>query len=105
MEDLKSVLAEPHHTNKWLSEQMGRDTATESKWCVNTQINFNAGTIANFFVFISPISEQRSIAKYLDDKCYKIDAIVANIDSQIEAYTKLKKSLISEVVTGKKRVI
>lgn len=70
-----------------------------------TQINLNAGTIANFFVIVPPIDEQQSIATYLDTKCEKIDAIVENIDSQIGAYTKLKKSLISEVVTGKKRVI
>jgi DNA-binding XRE family transcriptional regulator len=33
---IKAVLAETHHTNKWLAEQMGRDTATVSKWCTNT---------------------------------------------------------------------
>lgn len=54
---------------------------------------------------IPPLEEQFSIATYLDTQCSKIDAIVENIDSQIKAYTKLKKSLISEVVTGKKRVI
>lgn len=39
MEDLnriKAVLAETHHTNKWLAEQMDKDTATVSKWCTNT---------------------------------------------------------------------
>ena len=65
----------------------------------------NQKTILQMLLIVPPISEQQSIAKYLDDKCSKIDSIVANIDSQIEAYTKLKKSLISEVVTGKKRVI
>lgn len=54
---------------------------------------------------IPPLEEQFSIATYLDTQCSRIDAIVENIDSKIEAYTKLKKSLISEVVTGKKRVI
>ena len=33
---LKVVLAEKKHTNKWLSEQVGKDPATVSKWCTNT---------------------------------------------------------------------
>ena len=65
----------------------------------------NQKTMLQMLLIVPPIAEQQSIAKYLDTKCSKIDSIVANIDSQIEAYTKLKKSLISEVVTGKKRVI
>ena len=33
---LKVVLAEKKGTNKWLSEQVGKDPATVSKWCTNT---------------------------------------------------------------------
>ena len=33
---LKVVLAEKKRTNKWLSEQLGKDPATVSKWCTNT---------------------------------------------------------------------
>ena len=33
---LKVVLAEKKRTNKWLSEQVGTDPATVSKWCTNT---------------------------------------------------------------------
>ena len=33
---LKVVLAEKKRTNKWLSEQEGKDPATVSKWCTNT---------------------------------------------------------------------
>jgi transcriptional regulator with XRE-family HTH domain len=39
MEDLnriKVVLAEKKKTNKWLSEQLGKDPATISKWCTNS---------------------------------------------------------------------
>src|SRR5574344_535791 len=67
--------------------------------------HLNPRILNNMKFPVPPIPEQQSIAKYLDDRCSKIDSIIANIDSQIEAYTKLKKSLISEVVTGKKRVI
>ena len=33
---LKVVLAEKKRTNKWLAEQLGKGTATVSKWCTNT---------------------------------------------------------------------
>ena len=33
---LKVALAEKKRTNKWLSEQVGKDPATVSKWCTNT---------------------------------------------------------------------
>ena len=33
---LKVVLAEKKRTNKWLSEQVGKDPAIVYKWCTNT---------------------------------------------------------------------
>ena len=33
---LKVVLAEQHKTNLWLSQTLGKDPATVSKWCTNT---------------------------------------------------------------------
>ena len=32
------MLAEKGKTNKWLSEQVGKDPATVSKWCTNIQV-------------------------------------------------------------------
>jgi putative transcriptional regulator len=32
---LKVVLAEEGRTNKWLSEKLGKNTATVSRWCTN----------------------------------------------------------------------
>lgn len=32
---LKVVLAEQGRTNKWLSEKLGKNTATVSRWCTN----------------------------------------------------------------------
>lgn len=49
-------------------------------------------------------AEQQSIATYLDEKCSEIDANIANLEKQIEKYKELKRALISEVVTGKRRV-
>lgn len=33
---LKVILAEKKKTNKWLAEQLEKDSATVSKWCTNT---------------------------------------------------------------------
>lgn len=55
-------------------------------------------------VLAPPLSEQQSIASYLDEKCSEIDANIANLEKQIEKYKELKRALISEVVTGKRRV-
>ena len=33
---LKVMLAEKKRANKWLAEQLGKDSATVSKWCTNT---------------------------------------------------------------------
>lgn len=33
---IKVVLAEKQKTNKWLAEQLGKNTTTVSKWCTNS---------------------------------------------------------------------
>ena len=53
---------------------------------------------------IPPVSEQRAIADYLDAECAKIDKMAELVTREIELYRKLKRSLINEVVTGKRKV-
>ena len=53
---------------------------------------------------IPPLPEQREIADYLDRKCAEIDAVAAKVEKEIDLYKRLKKSLINEVVTGKREV-
>lgn len=64
----------------------------------------NQKIIANMLMGVPPLPEQRAIATYLDDKCAKIDTIVSNLDKQISRYADLKRSLIDEVITGKRAV-
>lgn len=51
-----------------------------------------------------PIEDQQKIADYLDAKCAELDSIVANKQKQTQILSDYKKSLIYEVVTGKKEV-
>lgn len=67
-----------------------------------TRINIKIEKISSMFVCLPPLPEQRAIATYLDDKCAKIAIIVSNLDKQISRYADLKRSLIDEVITGKR---
>lgn len=49
---------------------------------------------------IPPLSEQKAIAAYLDEKCAKIDAAIENIEKQIKASGRLKKAIINEAISG-----
>ena len=53
---------------------------------------------------LPPLPEQRAIADYLDAECAKIDKMAELVTREIELYKKLKRSLINEVVTGKRKV-
>ena len=48
------------------------------------------------------VEEQRKIIEYLDEKCGKIDSLIAIKQQKIEKLNQYKKSIIYEYVTGKK---
>lgn len=54
---------------------------------------------------VPPLIEQQQIAEYLDDRCAKIDKLIALKQEKIEKLNEYKKSLIYEYVTGKKEVV
>jgi len=60
--------------------------------------------IQNIFFPVPPPEEQREIANYLDKKTNTIDAVVKNIEKQIDVLKELRKTLINDVVTGKVKV-
>lgn len=66
--------------------------------------DFRYKTLVTLNFPVPPISEQREIATYLDEKCGKIDTIVEKIETKIERLRQLKRSLINEVVTGQRAI-
>ena len=64
----------------------------------------NASDLVSIKILLPPLPVQRAIAAYLDEKCGAIDAAIAEAKKGIEEYKAWKKSLIFEVVTGKRRV-
>ena len=65
----------------------------------------SAAALSNFKILFPPMSEQRTIASYLDAKCSEIDSLIALKQAKIEELKEYKKSVIYEYVTGKKEVI
>lgn len=50
-------------------------------------------------VIVPPIQEQKRIANFLDAKCAEIDALIADIQTQIDTLEQYKRSVITEAVT------
>ncbi len=60
--------------------------------------------ILNYVIPIAPKNEQDEIANYLDKKCKSIDSSISKAQHQVELLQEYKQSLITEVVTGKRKV-
>lgn len=69
-----------------------------------TQINLSQKLIAQYFIALPPIEEQRKIVAFLDNKEEQLDALYKNIDSQIAKLKSLKKALVNEVMNGQRIV-
>ena len=68
------------------------------------QPGLSVSDVLNQFTVLPPLPEQIAIADYLDAECAKIDKMAELVTREIELYKKLKRSLINEVVTGKRPV-
>lgn len=64
----------------------------------------NASQIMAFKIPVPSIAEQVAIASYLDARCAAIDGVIAEKEALIGELETYKRSLIFEVVTGKRRV-
>lgn len=64
----------------------------------------NTTIVKSLLIPLPSITEQETIAKFLDSKCAQIDSLIAEKESLIADLTEYKKSLIFEVVTGKRSV-
>lgn len=73
----------------------------------STGINYpsiNDTALKMIYIVMPPLSEQQSIATYLDQKCSEIDELISIKQQKIEKLKDYKKSLIFECVTGKRKV-
>ena len=69
-----------------------------------TRASLGQDLLKSMPVLVPPKEEQIRIAKYLDKKCNAIETSIAYKQKIVDRLTAYKKSLIYEVVTGKKEV-
>ena len=70
----------------------------------STAPHVNISTICNYLLPVPALTEQKEIADYLDAKCAEIDGLIAKKEQLVKELESYKKSLIYEVVTGKRKV-
>jgi len=61
--------------------------------------------LRNLLFPFPPLSEQQQIVEYLDEQTQKIDKTISIEEKTIELLKEYRQSLISEVVTGKRKVV
>lgn len=64
----------------------------------------SVGAVSDIIVAVPSCAEQKEIADYLDAKCAEIDGLIAKKEQLVKELESYKKSLIYEVVTGKREV-
>ena len=72
---------------------------TSSRGVGTIQRNIFAPWLLNCWTVLPSLDEQRRIATYLDTKCAEIDALTADIQTQIDTLEQYKRSVITEAVT------
>lgn len=89
----------------YLLAQSGK---TEIALHINTsagQYTISGQGLRDIYVSLPPLNEQMQIVEYLEEKCLIFDGVIKDKQDMIEDLEAYKKSLIYEVVTGKRRVV
>lgn len=66
--------------------------------------HISVSAVSDIIVAVPSCAEQKEIADYLDAKCAEIDGLIAKKEQLVKELESYKKSLIYEVVTGKREV-
>lgn len=95
----------PHYFHYLMRTEMYvAEYKRHSKGIIDSRLRLYTDRFNNIMVVVPPYKEQQAIAAYLDEKSAKIDAAIANINKQMDALKRLKRSLINEVITGQRAV-
>lgn len=62
--------------------------------------NINYQMLSRKFIPLPPLSEQRAIVAYIDDKTAKIESLISELQSEIDYLKEYKQRLIADCVTG-----
>lgn len=80
------------------------DNWKSASFIQSTIQNISAEKYSMLPMLVPPLPEQTAIATYLDKKCAIIDRQIAKVEKQIELLKEYKQSVITECVTGKRKV-
>lgn len=86
--------------NYFLMSDLGQDQIFSIQMGASRE-GLNFDQISNFNVLCPEFDEQEHITNYLDEKIFKINAIIKEVENEIEFLKEYKKSLIHHVITGK----
>ena len=67
--------------------------------CGTTFMELSTTALENMGIVLPSLSEQKAIAEFLDKKCGEVDALIAEIQQEIETLEQYKRSVITESVT------
>jgi type I restriction enzyme S subunit len=70
----------------------------------SAQPKLSQENLNNVILVVPSLSEQKTMAEYLNEKVSNIDSIIQDKKKQLTIVQGHKKSLIYEYVTGKKRI-
>ena len=76
----------------------------QDKWTFGTQQNIGMRSLEKLMICFPSIEEQKEIAEYIYSQCRMIEKNISTKQVIVEKLKEYKKSLIYEVVTGKKEV-
>ena len=87
----------------WLSGSSFKDSLSTETTGISVP-HISTKQIEQFIVAFPNLLEQTQVCNYLDAKCAEIDKLIAKKEQLIKELESYKKSLIYEVVTGKREV-
>ena len=67
--------------------------------------HLNSTQIGDTTTIVPPLSEQQEIVSYIESQTARLDKSIEKAEHQIELLQELKQSIITEVVTGKRKVV
>lgn len=102
------VVIRPNRINAFFLNYALHSNIVESQTCIamngSCAANLSAENVGNYYIAIPPKDVQEHITFYLNKKCSAIDNQISKIERQIELLKEYKQSIITECVTGKRKV-
>lgn len=83
-----------YYTNSWAYQEWVGQIFTQA-----TIQNIGADKYSNMPIVLAPVDEQRRILSFLDGKCETVNALISDIQKEIDLLETYKKSVITEAVT------